>query len=136
MEIFDREDVSVNFVDENDVVLGYSLRCDCCEDAGWYIVDDEPTTVDLDLRMDASGYEQPPQDIPELAGWVFDRNWFKQIIEYCSEQPPLDCGGAVCFRIVLGDQQKFVVLFNSQNGYYSHGFEFKAANEVLQSDSI
>ena len=29
----------VNFVDENNVVLGYDMSQDCCERAGWFIAE-------------------------------------------------------------------------------------------------
>lgn len=43
MKIFTKEnsnwDSKVNFVDENNVVLGYDLSQDCCEHADWFIAD-------------------------------------------------------------------------------------------------
>jgi len=33
MEIFEREDERINFVDENNVFVGYELGAMCCEEA-------------------------------------------------------------------------------------------------------
>jgi hypothetical protein len=35
-----------------------------------------------------------------------------------------DDGGMAIFRIVKGSAEKFIHIFNCQNGYYSHGFDF------------
>ena len=41
MKIFDGDFDKVNFVDENNVFVGYDLLQDCCEDANWFIADRE-----------------------------------------------------------------------------------------------
>lgn len=38
MKIFER-DGKINFVDENNVLLGYDMSQDCCEHADWFILD-------------------------------------------------------------------------------------------------
>lgn len=41
MKIFESKDeCKINFVDENNVFLGYSMGQDCCEYAEWFISDD------------------------------------------------------------------------------------------------
>ena len=35
MKVFDR-DGKINFVDKNNVVLGYDMNQDCCENANWF----------------------------------------------------------------------------------------------------
>ena len=135
MEIFER-DGKINFVDENNVVLGYDNRQDCCEHANYYIVDEEPSTVAQDLN-EASSHPDP-----SLEGYVFDTKWFKQLDDFYYKDGRhfdsgcLDSGGAVCFRITKGNEQKFIVLFNCHNGYYGHGFEFKEGNEFLQEGTL
>lgn len=130
MEIFDR-DGKTNFVDENNVVLGYDNEQDCCEFADWYIADFEPSTVVSNLTETCLARS------PSLEGYVFDTKFFKKLDD-CYEEGDnvsygsLDSGDAVCFRITKGKKEKFLILFNSHNGYYGHGFEFKEGNEVLQ----
>lgn len=121
MKIFLTEDVKVNFVDENNVFCGYSLMQDCCEYADWFI--------------DSSIWnEQYPQDIEkpqpldeDFSGWVFDKTFFKKISAGC-----LDEGSMAVFRITKGKEEKFIHIFNSHNGYYCHGFEFKDNDDIIK----
>src|SRR5687768_13250084 len=112
MKIFDKKEgwgTKVNFVDENNVVLGYDMDQSCCEHADWFITDKPQDTI-----------VNRGEEIPDLTGWTFDVDYF-QSIENHNE---LDCGEMAVFRIVNGDQEKFIHLFNCHNGYYSHGFSF------------
>ena len=138
MEIFDR-DGKVNFVDENNVVLGYDTEDSCCEIAGWYFVGQEPTTVSPRLHGTGNPPEVPAwREMPDLRGWVFDPGWFKKLPD--TVPGVLDEGEAVAFRLVNYDDpscplQKFLVLFNAHNDYY-HGFTFTQSNEVLQCGDL
>lgn len=105
----------VNFVDENNVLLGYDLSQCCCESAGWLITDNPLSNMD-----EHNDYEK----VSELPGWNFDPTYFAQR----DNSSKYDCGGIVTFRIVNGDEQKFVHIYNSHNGYYGHGFYFNAPN--------
>ena len=131
MEIFER-DGKFNFVDENNVVLGYDNNQDCCEYADYYIVDFEPSTIVFNLEETCS-----VRNI-SVKGYVFDTKFFKNLDDFYYkdgrhwDRGSLDSGGAICFRVVNGEAQKFIVLFNCHNGYYGHGFEFKEGNEVLK----
>ena len=122
MKIFDQTEEfpgKVNFVDENNVCLGYDLQQGCCENADWFISDKEVETYDVDeLKFDVEDY-------------VFDPVYFKEV--NCSG---LDEGGMVRFRLVNGDSELFIHLYNCQNGYYGHGFEFKIGDEIRQEDTL
>jgi hypothetical protein len=110
----------VNFVDVNNVVLGYDMGQSCCEHADWFIAD-KPTEAILDRKNTPDG---TPEEMP---GWVFDpayRKDVKDIREAGSEWNQLDEGGMVIFRIVKDGAEKFIHLFNCHNGYYGHGFDF------------
>lgn len=128
MKIFNKTErwtEKVNFVDENNVMLGYDMSQSCCEDADWFVTDTLPTPGG-DCIPDVRN--QPGED--GLAEWKFDPD-FKQEIEAADT----DHGGMVAFRIVKranGRDQKFIVLFNCHNGYYSHGFEFSVAGAVKE----
>lgn len=67
----------------------------------------------------------------QLDGWVFDTNFFET-----PECPDLDEGGMAVFRITSGPQEKFIHIFNAHNGYYSHGFEFKAGETMIKSEYL
>ena len=108
MKIFEkmeRWEEKVNFVDENNVLVGYDMGQDCCEYADWFIAD-QPTEKVVERK-----------ETPDMEGWVFDPSYFREV-ESADE---FDDGGMVIFRLVNGDQEKFLHLFNSHNGYYGHG---------------
>ena len=109
----------VNFVDENNVILGYDLSQDCCEHAGWFIAD-APVGVIM---------EQKDQN-PDLTGYSFDVEYY----ELRKNTSELDEGGIAIFKITNGIDDKFIHLFNAHNGYYNHGFIFidkeKTINET------
>ena len=101
----------VNFVDENNRFVGYNLEQDCCENANWFIADTPQCAV-----------QSRSTDNPDLDGFVFDPIFF-----IAHPPNPVDSDtelSMVIFRIVKGDHEKFIHLFNIHNGYYKHGFEF------------
>lgn len=123
MKIFNDPDTwasKVNFVDDNNVVLGYDMSQDCCEHADWFIHD--KITTDLLER---------PSEEQNYDGWQFDPDFFQQV-----QSSNLDEGGMVVFRIVKDDGEKFIHIFNSHNGYYGHGFYFKVGGEIVQNDTL
>ena len=138
MIVFNQEDgwtSKVNFVDENNVFLGYDLTQQCCEYADWFIAD-QPTEK-IQLRC-----SQWREGLPELADWVFDPTYFRELddvdmseINADNHGSERDCNHMVIFRLVHGEQEKFLHLFNCQNGYYIHGFEF-TVNEKLEREGI
>jgi hypothetical protein len=112
MKLFDSGsfwETKVNFVDENNVVLGYDTVQGCCEHAGWFIAD----TPQKKIQSDAGANF-------DLTDWRFDPT-YRQREDNGLE---FDAGGMEIFRIVNGDKEKFIHIFNAHNGYYSHGFTF------------
>lgn len=114
MKYFEK-DSKHNWVDENNVLLGYDSAHSCCEFADWFLADDiekQPPHTDRDKEL--------PKDL-DWENWVFDSSFF------VTSQPgdSLDLGGIAVFRIRKGLEVKYLHLFNCQNGYYSHGFEFQ-----------
>lgn len=108
---------SVNFVDTNGVFVGYDLAQDCCEYADWFIHED-------------SGLDEYPEEglfKPEyIDGYVFDP-------AYCEERSLNDGdeGGIAEFKLMRGNQTRYLYLFNSHNGYYGHGFKMTVGNEKV-----
>ena len=126
MKIFFTEGVKVNFVDENNVFCGYDLNQDCCEYADWFI----DSKIWRDDIPDDSKNLQPIDE--DLSGWVFDKEFFEEI----GNSEKYDEGGMVVFKITKGKEEKFIHIFNSHNGYYSHGFEFKSGDDVIKASYL
>ena len=111
----------VNFVDGNNVVLGFDTDQSCCEDADWFIADEViPRCLERTWTPE------------EIFGYYFDTSFFQEI----SGEDQFDAGGMVVFRITNGIDEKFIHLYNCHNGYYSHGFEFEVNGEKIKNDSI
>lgn len=124
MKIFDSKnspwDEKVNFVDENNVCVGYDMRDLCCEYAGWFISDNRENEI----------CEFP---VPDLEDFRFDTDFFEDV----TDAKGLDDGGMVRFRLVsLDGSEKFLHLFNSHNGYYSHGFRVSVGGVCIRSGSL
>ena len=134
MRVFDSNiknewDTKVNFVDENNVFVGYDTGQHCCEHASWY-VSEQPTPYVYNFRQ-KTGEELPEQNKEGLEGFVFDPTYFETL-----DSPDLDDGGMVVFRMVNGDKVLFLHLFNCHNGYYCHGFEAKIGDEKWKEGSL
>jgi hypothetical protein len=113
----------VNFVDENNVFVGYEMNEICCEDFGWFIDNKKtyliPEKKEWDIRKDVDGY-------------IFDTSFFER-----EEDIKRTGSTIIIFRLINGNEEKFLHLFNVQNGYYDHGFEFGVAGEKpLKKDAI
>lgn len=119
MKKFNKDD-KINFVDENNVFVGYDLIRSCCEHADWFISDKEKdTTGDIANKYDISAY-------------VFDTKYFAEVASN-----DVDAGGMVRFKLVSPDKPNlFLHLFNSHNGYYSHGFEAKIGDEKWKDGNL
>ena len=130
MRIFDSDNGSwedkVNFVDVNNVFVGYDMGHQCCEDTDWYI--SENSNPD----SDQSG--QGDYDNDFLESYVFDRT-FQEFPEYHDADDDdswLYEGGTVSFRLTSPNKPDlYLHLYNCHNGFYGHGFEFKDNNEVI-----
>jgi len=122
MRIFteDSFDGRVNFVDENNVVLGFETGQQCCEDWGWFIAD-KPIT---DHSFYRAGNYDGPNNLP---GFVFDTKSIPETVED-------DELNYVIFRIANGKEEKFIHLYNIHNGYYAHGFEFSSDGKSITGD--
>lgn len=123
MKIFDK-DGKINFVDENNVVLGYDMDSQCCEKYGWFISDIQLMSIPDEGKEDS-------EKVPNLEQWVFDKS-FMNVFEFDTNWKKEDeTGHMAVFRIVNGNSEKFIHLYNCHNGYYSHGFDFMLEKKEL-----
>ena len=113
MKIFDETNSNfadkVNFVDKNNVFVGYDLSQSCCESAGWFINEKECDNVESQKDFDLQEY-------------IFDTSYFKEV----QNAREFDEGGLVLFKLTAENKPSlFLHIYNSHNGYYGHGFESK-----------
>lgn len=110
----------VNFVDENNVVLGFDMTPDCCEQFGWFIhTDISKETIDGKV----------PENIEDYS---FDKDFFQDLNVTAGEG-----GGMVVFKIQtkIGDI-RYIHLYNFHNGYYSHGFTLEVGGVTVNDGCL
>lgn len=114
-------DRKINFVDDANVLVGFDNESCCCESFGHFLSRTMPTkTTDGDDKIDAEGYN-------------FDTAFFMEP-EPADEY--FDCGGMAVFRLTKGSEEIFLTLYNSHNGYYSHGFEMNVGGTKIHDGSL
>lgn len=114
----------VNFIDDNDVFVGYDIGQDCCEHAGWFIADTiTPYSYDSDYDVKES---------PDVETYFFDKGFFQEV-----GSRDLDAGGMVAFKLIAENKPDlYLHLFNCHNGYYGHGFEVKHGGETVRDGCL
>lgn len=118
----------VNFVDENNVLVGYDFYGMCCENFGWYI-SNKPTT---DLHDRLFNEDTDENAINEsLKDWTFDPSFFQKLDTNINDY--YDYDQRAVFRLVNGDNELFLHLYNVHNGYYKHGFDFAKGDEIIHT---
>lgn len=133
MKIFDNDsDEKVNFVDKNNVLVGYDMEACCCETANWFI----SQTEENDIPEPGNGL------VTELDDYVFDTTYFEKVEPKMEgsksfKQSVLDEGDMVRFKLVAPKKgDLFLHLFNAHNGYYGHGFEAKIGGRDWQAGTL
>ena len=131
MKFFNR-DGKYNFVDENNVYLGYDSNQQCCETAGFFI-----DALPLKDGEDISGKDHCV--VPDLDAFRFDASFF-QCVDAVDDTRPGDSSQVAVFRIVNDDDGKseslYIHLFNTHNGYYSHGFSLQLGKTTMKSGEL
>lgn len=119
---------SINFVDEKNVFVGYDMEQSCCENANWFISNKEENQP-----MEGNGI------LDKLDLYNFDIKYFVEVEGKLDEDDMswLDSGGMVRFKLISeGKSDLFLHLYNSHNGYYGHGFEFKVGEKIKKKGSL
>lgn len=119
----------VNFVDENNVVLGYDSDQNCCEFWTWNI--DRKAGAET-LTDETGGYHIDPNFREQY--YVFDINFYDEIKNGSEENPD-----AAIFKVVNKNDPNdiyYVNLWNCHNGYYSHGFSLTENDKVIKEGYI
>lgn len=126
---------SINFIDENDVFVGYYMESFC-----WAIRLEDGTWLQEDDLTEA--------DKERLKSYVFDPEFFEEI-ENCERSGTEEgepSGAQARFRLIGGykgtmgfpgsKREILLVLANYHNGYYSHGFEMKNRGKVVRRGAL
>tara|TARA_R110000772_G_scaffold143235_1_gene252731 strand:- start:8918 stop:9319 length:402 start_codon:yes stop_codon:yes gene_type:complete len=117
----------VNFIDDNNVILGYDLESSCCENAFWTISESPDGSNPIH-----EGDGEAEKEI-ELDGYNFDPEFCEQVDNEVKERY------SATFKLVSrswGEPKLpdlFLRLENHHNGYYSHGFTFRSAVVIKSS---
>lgn len=112
----------VNFVDENNVFVGYDMGQVCCEHADFFFSREIPTIID-EGKLEIEKLD--------LSRFVFDTTFIQE-----NQLVDLDEGGSVTFLLKSGEEKLYLTLFNCHNGYYGHGFVFKIGDEIQKEEYL
>ncbi len=107
-----------NWVDENNVVLGYDSHQACCERADYFYSDKPESIIVKGLN-------------PDLSSYSFETSFFE-------EGGDGETGMAI-FKLVSSNMNLptlYLHLHNTHNGYYSHGFCLDVGGTVFRKGSL
>lgn len=111
----------INFVDENNVLVGFDYSQSCCENFGYFFSKKIPASQEKDeITVDPDGYSFDPS-----------------FCESSHENGEYSEGGQVAFKLLNAEGDViFLNLYNHHNGYYSHGFTCKVGDKTLHEGSV
>jgi hypothetical protein len=118
-----------NWIDENNVFVGYCAEQSCCEHFGAYISDELVPERDEAKRNQIEKVEVVLDDLrfnPKQWWWIVEptaEEWANEAIfgMYDVNDP---------------SRVRYLHLYNAHNGYYAHGFEYKQGDAVLKEGSL
>jgi hypothetical protein len=124
MKIFeggaDSWDKKINFVDDNNVLVGFDMNSDCCECFGWYV----STVIQDDIGDDS--------ETPDVEDYTFSTTDF-----ISKTKGDYDIERLAIFTLVAdGQPNLYLHLYNAHNGYYSHGFDIEVGGEKVGGGSL
>ena len=118
-EKFGGWDSKLNFVDDNNVFVGFDYGHCCCESFGYYYAKDPNASKDNEIKLSED----------QESMYNFDPLFHEDVVSddnYYDAQKLT--GGAVAFKLINKSDVNdvvYLILYNHHNGYYSHGFEMK-----------
>lgn len=125
----------VNFIDKNNVLVGYDTSQSCCEHAGWYLSPYAKNSVKgtAIVSGDDEGWIPDEDGLKFFSGWAFDTEFCQStdVDESCYNEE-----NEAVFRMTKGNKEQFLHLFNHHNGYYSHGFTVEKDDKVIREGSL
>jgi hypothetical protein len=116
----------VNFVDENNVFVGFNMASGCCEDYDWFLSHSYPTLGNYrDDAIRINDFEKASD------GFNFDVDFFERV-----DAGGYGDGGLAIFRLSKGEEKLYLTLYNFHNGYYAHGFSLNVGGINIIDDSL
>jgi hypothetical protein len=112
MKTFEK-DGKINFVDDNNVLVGFDYEGCCCEVFGYFFSKAVPQAIDFEGDQSSN-----------TEGFNFDKDFFHEGDEF------------VTFKLVKGSEEIFLTIYNSHNGYYSHGFDMEVGGIKVRDGSL
>ena len=123
MKIF-KKDGKVNFVDVNNVFVGFDNEQSSCECFGYAILGH--------IEENFSELYSYHHSEEELESYTFDVSFVTAVIDKEDEDENKEA--VAVFKLVSdGKNDLFLHLYNSHSGWYSHGFEMKKEDTVIAS---
>jgi hypothetical protein len=116
MKIFDKNG-KYNFVDQNNVLVGFDSCSSCCESFGYFFSTEIPQHI--------------PQGCNEGDGQPANLDSFNFDPAFIASGNEMET-----FKLTNGEEIIYLTIFNSHNGYYSHGFEMLVDGQVTFHGSI
>lgn len=114
----------VNFIDANNVILGYDLEQSCYERAFWTVSQSADGSDVLHHGDESKSFEV------EIDGYVFDPS-FRERLENEDEGGYVEIFKLVPFwRHERDKPDLYIRLENHHNGYYGHGFTFSGSPAI------
>ena len=111
----------INFVDKNNVLVGFDFMQCCCEDFGYDFLNSDKKKIGDD------------PDEKTLEPYFFDETFVEYPeTSHCDE-------GKVRFKLIKRKNDKtpiYLELYNTHNGYYSHGFEMSKDKTIVHEGSL
>lgn len=123
----------INFVDENNVFVGYDLSQSCCENANWFISEKEENVI-YDDKYNENKYNEIVRRYDEynIEDYIFHTGYFKDV-----DCPHVDEGRMVRFKLIAENKPDlYLHLFNAHNGYYGHGFTMKIGGITIKDEYL
>lgn len=130
------QDDRVNFVDTENVFVGYEITQKCCEYSNFKISDYDGNFIMNDILLKIHSGDN---------NFIFDKTFFEKFDPNDDDDICRDTLKYVKFRIYTPkeflpqfviEQEYYLFIYNKHNGYYAHGFEFRDKDNIIQEGSI
>lgn len=111
---------SINWVDDDNRLVGFDYEVECCENFGYFFSKAETTEEAI-----VEDENQKSNEFPKTG---------MENARFAKKNPEIFDSHA--FFEIENSEWKFLVLYNFHNGYYAHGFSVSQNGKEIFFDSI